>query len=87
MTLDNLRQNHIVSCSVCWNLITEPCMTLTVPSGNDIFNHAQEWKTEYQPITVKKDLRFISTRGNTLNAAIFKSMVVSVCTVWREIFH
>lgn len=59
---------------------------LPVPSGNDIFNHAKAWKTEYEVSTniiliIKKDLPFISARGNTFNVAIFKSMVVSMHTV------
>lgn len=41
-------------------------MTLPVPNGNDIFNHAQAWKTEHNIILIiKKDLPFISARGNT----------------------
>lgn len=78
--------NHIAPCSVCWNLITKPCMMLPVPIGNNVFNHVQAWKTEYQVSTniillIKKDLPFISARGNTFTVAIFKSMVVSVHTV------
>lgn len=38
-------------------------------------------------LIIKKNLPFISARGKAFNVAIFKSMVVFMCTVLKGIFH